>query len=260
MRFPIAAGETADSRFSGSPVRPIAKWIFVGVALIVVSNPPISGAHELAPIEQGSREALDLKFSHRFHLSGKAACEDCHGATRNSESASDDLLPSEQTCLKCHNGRQARNQCVVCHKDPRQVRRIHQSARTFRFSHKLHLELGDLTSVIAAAIESGAYLSPAKNVREYLDPKNPCSACHRGLEKTDLASNINLAQMADCVVCHAEIDPPFSCKLCHTENAQIKPSSHTPDYLDSHNGGKVKSEKESCVICHGRHFRCMGCH
>jgi hypothetical protein len=174
--------------------------------------------------------------------------------------ATDNNLPLEKDCLKCHDGQQARRECTVCHKHPESVVPSRIPARDFRFNHQLHLELGNLAPVIAAAIDSDNYLSPPQNIRAQLNRGIPCLACHRGLEETDLAGKVNLPQMADCLVCHAEIDPPFSCELCHTKEAKIKPASHSADYLDLHNSGKIKLEKQSCQICHGSRFRCMGCH
>lgn len=66
--------------------------------------------------------------------------------------------------------------------------------------------------------------------------------------------------MADCLVCHSKIDAPFSCEFCHARNANLKPSSHTPDYLDTHTRKNALPDKASCVICHGRRFACLGCH
>ena len=67
--------------------------------------------------------------------------------------------------------------------------------------------------------------------------------------------------MADCLVCHNKIDNPFSCEKCHTAPAvQLKPPSHTADYVDTHSSGKLQLDKPSCVICHGKEFTCLGCH
>jgi c(7)-type cytochrome triheme protein len=207
------------------------------------------------------QQPKNLLFSHRFHLTqAKASCLDCHARIQDSTSASDSNLPAERDCLKCHDGQRARRECPVCHKNQESVDPMESPARDFRFDHKLHLGLGNLAPVIAAAIDQGSYLSRAQNIREHLNGENLCQACHRGLEETDLASRTNLPQMADCLVCHFEIAPPFSCEFCHTKDAKIKPASHTPDYLDLHSSGKVKLEKQSCRICHGVGFRCMGCH
>jgi len=207
------------------------------------------------------RRYADLKFSHRVHLvQFKTDCKDCHAAAWSSTSLTGDSLVTEKDCLKCHDGRRASNDCMVCHENRSPKRYVRTPNQSFRFNHKLHIELGNLAPIIAAAIDSGGYFSPAKNIRGYLDQEHLCAACHRGLEEVDLAKKANLPQMADCIVCHAEIDPPFSCQFCHSPNARIKPASHTPDYLDLHNSGKVTLDKQSCVICHGRRFRCMGCH
>jgi hypothetical protein len=33
-----------------------------------------------------------------------------------------------------------------------------------------------------------------------------------------------------------------------------------PSYLSDHTSGKLNLDKASCVVCHGRNFRCLGCH
>jgi len=240
---------------------PWIRRIFFALLIIVLSSLARSNPQETSPARRVSQQSENLIFSHRFHLTKTtASCQDCHASAQDSISATDNNLPSEKDCLKCHDGRKARRECTVCHKHPESAVPSRIPARDFRFSHQLHLELGNLAPVIAAAIDSGNYLSPAQDIRTQLNREIPCLACHRGVEETDLAGKVNLPQMADCVVCHAEIDPPFSCEFCHTKEAKIKPSNHTADYLDLHNSGKVKLEKRSCQICHGTHFRCMGCH
>jgi c(7)-type cytochrome triheme protein len=237
------------------------RWTFFSLLIIVLSSLARSDPQEPSPAEAVSRRSEGLIFSHRLHLAkAKASCQDCHSNARDSRLATDNNLPLEKDCLKCHDGQQARRECTVCHKHQENVVPLGIPPRDFRFNHQLHLELGNLAPVIAAAIDGGNYLSPTKNIRAQLSGENPCLACHRSLEETDLAGKANLPQMADCLVCHAEIDPPFSCEFCHTKDAKIKPASHSLDYLDLHNSGKVKLEKQSCKICHATGFRCMGCH
>ena len=130
------------------------------------------------------------------------------------------------------------------------------------FSHKKHLALGNIAPVIARAIDNGTYLSPpAGNLRAQLDTKNPCEACHRGLAEAEEITRANMPQMADCLVCHDQVEPPFSCSFCHTKDAVLKPAAtHTPDFLDSHPKKLASLGKETCDVCHGRKFRCLGCH
>lgn len=120
--------------------------------------------------------------------------------------------------------------------------------------------MGNIAPVLAAAIDSGKYLSPPGGIRRDLNTANACVPCHRGLERAGWASKVNLPQMADCLVCHSQIEPPYSCEKCHLETASLKPASHTPDYVDVHSSKKAQLDKQSCRICHGVNFRCMGCH
>jgi len=120
--------------------------------------------------------------------------------------------------------------------------------------------MGNFARIIAAAIDAKSYLSPAGDIRRHLNTTNACVACHRGLEESDAVAKVNMPQMADCLVCHTQIDPPFSCEQCHARGPHLKPASHTRDYIDTHSSGKLKLDKPSCVVCHGREFRCLGCH
>jgi len=66
--------------------------------------------------------------------------------------------------------------------------------------------------------------------------------------------------MADCIVCHNQIDNPFSCDKCHASGVNLKPASHVEGFMSAHSSGKMNLDKASCTICHGRTFRCLGCH
>ena len=201
--------------------------------------------------------ARDLKFSHKLHLERPGArCVDCHAAAVESTDSADRNLPAEQTCLRCHDGVRA------ARVDAKSASLLQTARREIRFNHKLHVGMGNLAPILAAAIDSKKYLgSSAAEIRKLLNTKEACEACHRGLELTDYSSKANLPQMADCLVCHNKIDPPFSCEKCHIAPAvKLKPATHTPDYIDVHSSRKTKLDKPSCVICHGVDFRCMGCH
>src|SRR5581483_7949343 len=157
----------------------------------------------------------------------------------------DNLLPDRAVCLKCH--RDARIPPPP-------------SARVAYFSHQVHAKLGNIAPILAAAVDSKRYLSAPKYPRRYLDTKTACTACHRGLEDSDQVTPAALPAMADCLVCHTKIDPPDSCELCHAGEVMLKPASHTADFLDTHTGGKLKLDKTTCAVCHGRRFTCLGCH
>lgn len=185
-------------------------------------------------------------FSHRIHLAAKLDCPVCHAAAVTSTRLDDNLLPAQGVCLKCHKTAQVA---------------APMPTRLARFNHQLHLRLGNLAPMIAAAIEKKTYLTqPAIELRAQLNTQNPCEGCHRGLEVSDRPDTSGLPQMADCLVCHNQIDPPYSCEFCHAKGAKLTPASHTPDFLDTHTSGKLPLDKTSCAICHGRKFHCLGCH
>ena len=152
-------------------------------------------------------------------------------------------------------------QCTTCHADVAASTSLRaKPGRNIRFNHKLHLAMGNLAPVIAAAIDSGKYLGARDDIRRHLNTSNQCVACHRGLNESDHVAKTNLPQMADCLVCHNQIEVPFSCEKCHLNTTVLKPASHTRDYIDWHSSRKAQFDKQSCVICHGTSFRCMGCH
>ena len=104
-------------------------------------------------------------------------------------------------------------------------------------------------------MDQGAYLGAVGAVRAELEGADACGACHRGLKTAEGATQAPLPRMADCLVCHARIDPPTSCGFCHAPDTVLKiddssMSSHhaeiapSPDGyilkdLDSTNGTKV---------------------
>jgi hypothetical protein len=184
-------------------------------------------------------------FSHRLHLKMKLDCAVRHAGAAASTKVSDNLLPDRQVCLKCHQD------AAIPPPPP---------AIVSRFNHSLHLKMGNLAPVIAKAIDSGAYLSPPGDARRHLNAKNACAACHRGMEESDAVTRANLPRMADCLVCHNKIEPPFSCEKCHDDVARLIPASHVPEWVDIHSSGKANLDKQSCAVCHGRRFTCQGCH
>lgn len=180
-----------------------------------------------------------------MHLGLRLACLTCHPAAASSVTVADNLLPRREVCLECHE-------------DP--VIPPPQPVGIAKFSHALHLKMGDVAPFLAQAIDHKDYLQPAGDIRAHLNTHNPCEACHRGMEESSRIGPANMPQMADCLVCHAQIDPPFSCEDCHAKGAALKPASHTEHFLTLHSSGKANLDKSTCAVCHGQTFQCMGCH
>lgn len=199
-----------------------------------------------AALAGGAAAQTTQLFSHRVHLAQKIECGICHAAALTSTRPEDNLLPKLDVCLKCHE--------TAAVGAPPVTRLAH-------FNHQLHLKLGNVAPVIASAIDHKAYLTqPDAGLRASLNSANSCEACHRGLETSDRPDRRALPQMADCLVCHSQIDPPDSCEFCHAKGAALKPARHTRDFLDTHTGAKPGFDKATCAVCHGRKFHCLGCH
>jgi hypothetical protein len=168
----------------------------------------------------------------------------------------DNNLPNAAICAGCHTGATGAAPKLPADFAIKQA----SPAKIAKFSHAQHLNLGNIARVLLAAINAKTYLSPPGNLDQQLNTKNQCEACHRGLHESDAVTDAAFPRMADCLVCHKTIDPPFSCWTCHSEKAKLTPASHDAKWLDFHSSGKANLDKESCAVCHGRKFTCRGCH
>lgn len=186
-------------------------------------------------------------FSHAFHLKAGLGCVSCHTSVESSTKAADNNLPGQAVCKKCHRADMP----------------IKAPARLMvsRFNHEFHLKFGNVGPVIAAAVDAKSYLGPVTaGLRADLNTGRSCGACHRGMERSEAVTKEAFPHMGDCLVCHTKIDAPFSCELCHQPGEHLKPASHTATYVDTHSTGRANLDKQSCVICHGKRFTCLGCH
>jgi hypothetical protein len=199
----------------------------------------------LALLAIGGAALHAAPFSHQLHLKLKPDCGSCHAAAAASTTPKDKLLPDAKACLPCH-------QNVAIPGSP--------TTRLAHFSHQQHLKIGNIAPAIAAAIDKKQYLQPPGDTRGHLNSTNPCQACHRGLEESTQVSAVNMPRMADCIVCHTQIDNPFSCEKCHVKGDNLKPASHVEGFMSAHSSGTLNLDKASCTVCHGTNFRCLGCH
>lgn len=190
-------------------------------------------------------DAAQSAFSHAKHAPLQMDCVTCHAAVLESTRVEQSPI-DKAVCLRCHK---------TAEFGP--VRSVTIS----KFSHQTHTKLGNIAPVLIAAIRNGSYLGNPGDELKYLTAANKaCMACHRGVFESERPVSALYPQMADCLVCHKDIDPPYSCKTCHADNTEFRPASHTPDYMDTHSSGKLKLDKASCATCHGRNFTCKGCH
>src|SRR5450759_2248187 len=77
-------------------------------------------------------------FSHKLHLGLQLPCTTCHTAAAGSSKASDNLLPAKTVCLQCHEDAQSP---------------APPASHVASFSHAHDLKIGNLASLLAAAID-----------------------------------------------------------------------------------------------------------
>ena len=166
-----------------------------------------------------------------------------------------DALRTVKGCQPCHAP--IPNSVEISKREARPVKWV-------KFSHARHVKLPGVAQALIQAIDSKKYLGTATpESRKLLETENDvCQACHRGLPNVaGTLAKANYPAMADCLVCHNKIDPPFSCEQCHVEDAKaLQPASHVAGFIDLHTNKNAGLEKATCAGCHGRRFTCMGCH
>jgi hypothetical protein len=172
-----------------------------------------------------------VKFSHEFHIDTiGAGCTDCHTTVEESQSAADNLLPTMDTCGGCHDVEDDQS-CTQCHyEDEETWVAFENPPRDLLFSHQLHVE----------KLEQN------------------CQACHRGVEKVEYASKANLPVMTDCTQCHDDRQAPLECTNCHVSTLNLRPVSHSPDFLVTHKR-TARIDRIECATCHVE-TDCQQCH
>ncbi len=189
-------------------------------------------------------------FSHKYHLTQVAACENCHTEAASSTKAGDNLIPDKSACATCHD--------EIEIGEPRKL-------GVQKFNHAKHVQMGSVAPMIAAAIKSKTYLGQHPPAAEVLAAaKDACTGCHYGIPESESvnpakAGEGHFPHMADCLTCHNKINPPESCRQCHEETTKnFRPTSHAADFADKHSDKSL--DKSTCATCHGKKFTCKGCH
>jgi hypothetical protein len=92
---------------------PTARAKFAGCAYCHTVTPREDAAPFIAPPVTPDRWLLHAQFDHSTHT--MMSCVDCHAAAK-SERTADIILPSAQTCIKCHSPKGGvSSSCTVCH-------------------------------------------------------------------------------------------------------------------------------------------------
>lgn len=195
-------------------------------------------------------QRLPVTFSHARHAQRGAACAACHAAAATSQSAVDDLLPTEAPCRACHAIDRAQPSAAACGK-------CHPGYQ------------------VGAPVQQ-TYLTPAPlKFAHARHAATPCARCHGDMAGVDLATTKQLPTMASCMQCHTAGGDPGHCTDCHlaqrgglmdTRFAQgdLVPDktgmgdAHGPDFATRH-ALEARQPNATCNACHDQ-SECTACH
>jgi hypothetical protein len=236
------------------------------------------------PVWAGHRN--EVRFGHQVHVQASAiACTTCHGTAAEAEP----VLPTGQTCVRCHDGVRLSGGCEVCHATPidrppadhagdwqREHARVWQATRGAACGH-CH-RAPDCQECHEAAGLTSTELLP----REYFAPfklsesRNESPALERvhALDFRFTHAFEAEGKESRCGVCH---EITRDCSECHAEmdaagDALHRPAWHGgadwgtaggPGSGGGRHGELARRDVERCAACHdveGADPVCMQCH
>lgn len=169
-----------------------------------------------------------VRVSHAEPLTAGANCTDCH--VLNEEGEIGELTRGMTPCLRCHDGKRAKDDCALCH-------------------------LGDPSAAIRDKDRNMVFSA------EILVPDHRCGGCHEDQSKCDACHGLRMPHSAEfkanmharpaafekkksCFeVCHGINE----CNKCHSFHPGQRVSGHAPNWVTEH--GRVSTWTSPCA-CH----------
>jgi hypothetical protein len=200
-------------------------------------------------------QRLPLIFSHQKHLARGTTCTTCHTTALSSQSAIDNLLPTETQCRGCHaidrtdptKAATPTAACTACHPGwtpGSVVQQLYLTPPPLKFAHAQHTQTA-------------------------------CETCHTGMRTIDLATTRQLPTMASCLGCHKNGAEERHCTDCHLaklgglmetqfEHGRLVPArdglgdQHGPGFTNNHTQ-EARQAGNTCNACHDQ-SECVECH
>lgn len=200
-------------------------------------------------------QRIPLIFSHAKHMKRGATCASCHAGAPTSQSALDDLLPTEAACRACHPIDRSQPTkaatpvaaCAGCHVGYTPggvVARVYLTPSPIKFDHRAHAT-------------------------------QTCESCHGDMRTIDFATTAQLPTMASCLTCHTNGSEQRHCSDCHYTrtggliettfpHGTLVPQrgglgdEHGPLFSRDHRQQASRSDA-TCGACHDK-SECLDCH
>ena len=177
-----------------------------------------------------TRQADEIKFTHKAHAAKKVECTSCHGDMTQRERTGPDLFLTMDACTTCHAEKKASNECTVCHTEIGKDQAPKNHDRLWMVRHGQIVRRGS-----ARGRDEDCSMCHTEST---------CIGCHRDEKPKDhtnywrVGPGHGLSAAMDrerCATCHMA----DSCVACHTSNP---PRSHT--------GGWGAPRTRHCLGCH----------
>ncbi len=231
----------------------------------------------LAFLSFQQKKADSLKFNHAKHVvEVEMKCVDCH-IVAESDRASDNNLPAMKKCEECHSTSEAPSDCVLCHTDPANPKRVEMPRRDMTFSHEAHVEKSQ-SNDLCLSCHKGIDKVTGRSADAGYPVWDDCFKCHEGesassdcsVNRFNPSRNGNLVHPVgwehehkfsanqagqDCESCHHS---ETFCSDCHAGD-NITGSVHELNYRYSH-GLDAKGKVHDCQSCHDTEQFCSSCH
>jgi hypothetical protein len=222
----------------------------------------------------------NVLFDHAVHVKDrKIDCKACHGSFDGVQLATRMQLPKMETCLECHDGREASAACGTCHLENATGRlRLSFASGLLRpmQGNPLGMDHGPRYE-----FTHGAQASARRETCLECHAQRECDACHDSLQKplsvhpNDYVTLHPIQARQDttrceschryqsfCVACHERVGVGMSAqRALRPANVRVHPPQSTwTDVLGpQHHGIAANRDLRSCVSCH-REQDCTSCH
>ncbi|NUN15019.1 MAG: cytochrome c3 family protein [Myxococcales bacterium] len=221
----------------------------------------------------------NLKFNHKIHIDRGIGCETCHaGLDKIAVAAPENAFPVMGTCLTCHDGKSAPDECTTCHlADPgsRMITDFPQGKLKPHgyYRNDAHDEDFIKNHSQVARVDEGYCLSCHK--------RQDCVDCHNGSVRPVKIHPANWLlthpitarkNSLECSSCHRE---QSFCIDCHRTTGIVDLAQNLDTTVDFHPDGWVNLPGQpvtgnhhmfqaqrnirACVACH-QEETCLKCH
>jgi c(7)-type cytochrome triheme protein len=223
----------------------------------------------------------ELVFSHKLHLSAQGIkCETCHKDAAQKDYVNVSIVPKMESCMGCHDGAKASNDCRTCHTDIRFLKPADHNVDFIR-THKQEVaakgsancEMCHAEETCSECHESGnlSKFKSKDDMRSSMAPSGTGGSSTMILEKSHALDYLFThrfdakAKTMECQSCH---ETESFCSKCHNESGKVtKPAWHSVAGFVGPGGGMhaklAEKDMENCASCHQEENEnpvCLRCH